>query len=577
MINAQDVGVAKIGKSPYVRLREADIEYRAAVARHADIAEIAELSYILGKRYTGLESNHKAKYWFLKSLTMLEPFGPSEDIGKICIWLCSLEHHINGNTDTTMLYARRALFNFQAVGSASRLIGAYAEIGGIHAVGWTESKKGIKRSFNPSIDSAFFYEEEALKMAVSQNRALDIGLRNCGLANLWSLKNDKRKEISFMRKGLNVFRRGNFFHNEFLTLLDLSKIYLSGNRFDDAKKMLNQARTISDKYLDVRESQMAGLEAAFASYFQKTGNWEKAFEHQRRSVEYRENEFRNYRNGAEEGIISLLENERKEVELKAKNTELALRGENLKMQQRLNLVTGLVLFLTVIAVVFFFKQFKRFKRTSEVNAELVLEQSHRIKNNLQSVSSLLSLQRYRLSDPAAIKAMEESLLRVEAMSLVHKQLYQGNSLVRVELKAYIPDVVESVLRSYDQGAVQVFYDLQDLWLPASKAISLGLIVNELTTNACKYAFFNNLEPSLKVACHELSGHIIFTFSDNGPGFTKNKECNSFGLKLVDLMVTNLSGEELFDTSNGTVFRLSFCDVGKLGSNGEKNHFTKYYV
>ena len=189
---------------------------------------------------------------------------------------------------------------------------------------------------------------------------------------------------------------------------------------------------------------------------------------------------------------------------------------------------------------------------------LVREQNHRTKNNLQSVSDLLSLQIYSLSDPGAIEAMEESLLRVQAMTLVHRSLYQGEELIYIGLQQYIPDLINMVLRAYRQENVKIYYEIDPMLLHTDYTISLGLIINELTTNACKYAFPGHYSPELHVHCHADHDEITFEFRDNGAGIaaelTQNK---GFGLDLIRILSDRLKGKTGFSKWDGYAFFLSF--------------------
>jgi two-component sensor histidine kinase len=229
----------------------------------------------------------------------------------------------------------------------------------------------------------------------------------------------------------------------------------------------------------------------------------------------------------------------------------------MRLQNKLAIVVFILFLVAVIAGGLFYLLFAKYKKISRENAELVKEQSHRTKNNLQSVSDLLSLELHRLSDPVAVKAMEESLMRVEAMLLLHRGLYQGEKLIEVNLPKYLPDLVKSVLRSYHLEAVKVQYDIEPIWLHTDKAIPLGLIVNELTTNTCKYALKNNPDPQLMLHCFLQTDRLFLRFADNGPGFVSPADKNTFGLRLIGLLMNKLKAKGDFSTANGCCFELSF--------------------
>nr|WP_262923874.1 sensor histidine kinase [Spirosoma liriopis] len=220
-------------------------------------------------------------------------------------------------------------------------------------------------------------------------------------------------------------------------------------------------------------------------------------------------------------------------------------------------MTTVLFGITAIGCLVFYWLFRKYRRLSEHNAKLVKEQNHRVKNNLQSITSLLGLQYNRLTDPAAREAVEESLLRVEAMALVHQRLYDGERLVEVDLREYIPELVSGVLRSFNFNHVQPKYTLSPIWLDADRAISVGLLLNELVTNSCKYAFPDHPNPALAISCQEVNGKLNVLFVDNGPGFTPKPKANSFGMKLMDMITQKLKGKSYFNMDNGCSFTLSF--------------------
>ncbi len=169
----------------------------------------------------------------------------------------------------------------------------------------------------------------------------------------------------------------------------------------------------------------------------------------------------------------------------------------------------------------------------------------------------------QLSDPLAVAALEESLNRVDAITRVHRRLYEGSRLDEVELAAYVPDLVKGVLRSYEMGHTRQHYEIPEIWMHADAAIPLGLMISELTTNSCKYAFEGHPAPELRVKClQDLKGNLTFEYSDNGPGFDGSGADSSFGLKLIALLSGQLKGECTFSRESGSVFRLKFKDAAR---------------
>jgi len=192
---------------------------------------------------------------------------------------------------------------------------------------------------------------------------------------------------------------------------------------------------------------------------------------------------------------------------------------------------------------------------------LIRELHHRVKNNLQVVSSLLALQSNRLQDETARRALEDGRTRVEAMALVHQKLFLNNEHSSVNLPDYLTDLSIYLSRSfgYKNENVQTAVELSSSAMNIDKAIPLGLIINELVTNAFKHAFHHTMQPLITVSVFETEpGHIRIQVMDNGSGFDTVPGMNrpdSLGLKLVQTLVDQLNGTLYAEQRNGTIFTI----------------------
>lgn len=162
----------------------------------------------------------------------------------------------------------------------------------------------------------------------------------------------------------------------------------------------------------------------------------------------------------------------------------------------------------------------------------------------------------RLNDDEAKKVMQESLLRIEAMALVHQRLYDSDRMIEVNIFTYIPKLTSGILRSYNQIKLKPDYHLENFWLHVDQIISLGLILNELITNACKYAFANNPIPELSIECWQVDSIINLRVTDNGSGFDSTVQHKSFGLKLIQVFSERLKANYSF-SNHGRMFHMSF--------------------
>jgi PAS domain S-box-containing protein len=194
---------------------------------------------------------------------------------------------------------------------------------------------------------------------------------------------------------------------------------------------------------------------------------------------------------------------------------------------------------------------------------LLKEIHHRVKNNLQIISSLLNLQSGQIEDERADALFRVSQDRVRSMALIHERLYQSEDLARVDFAEYVRSLVGYLARSYTDlaGRVQVETDVGDVSLGIDAAIPCGLIINELVSNALKHAFPEGGEGRIRV---ELDGSredgYCLVVSDDGVGFPEGvdfRETDSLGLQLVTTLVDQLEGRIELADAKGTGFRIDF--------------------
>ncbi|MBD2521335.1 PAS domain S-box protein [Nostoc sp. FACHB-133] len=194
---------------------------------------------------------------------------------------------------------------------------------------------------------------------------------------------------------------------------------------------------------------------------------------------------------------------------------------------------------------------------------LLKEVHHRVKNNLQIVSSLLQLQSQTLKDPEAIKVLRESQNRIESISLIHKNLYTSANIGQIDVADYISNLAASLLISYQilPDRITLETDIDSVNLNVDQAIACGLVINELISNALKHAFPNQQVGTISIALRNINNSIEMTIQDNGIGLPDNLDwtnTDSLGLSLVyDLVTEQLEGNITLERNHGTGFKIKF--------------------
>lgn len=194
---------------------------------------------------------------------------------------------------------------------------------------------------------------------------------------------------------------------------------------------------------------------------------------------------------------------------------------------------------------------------------LLKEIHHRVKNNLQMVSSLMSLQSKNTKSTAAINALKEGQSRVRAMALIHQKLYQNDDLSVILMQEYIESLVASIQSVFKKEGyeIAIHIDAKNTELDVDRAIPIGLILNELVSNSYKYAFGDNKQGNIHICLNRDGDHYKFQYRDDGRGLSKDFEQTSkgsMGLRLIRRLANQLRSELAIDTqAKGAHFWFNF--------------------
>lgn len=295
-----------------------------------------------------------------------------------------------------------------------------------------------------------------------------------------------------------------------------------------------------------------------------------------------------------------LEDSVKTLRFDALSSELQIRYETTKREETIQaqrsqidrqlrtqyLSAGIaILFLLLLSVLFYNYRYKK-RRNQELltlnnslsekntlldeknlqNETLLKEIHHRVKNNLEIVSSLLELQSAQLDNAEQQQALQSSQSRIQSMGIVHQKLYRERGLSTIEMGDYFKSLSEHILDSYDaRDYVIIEYKMEPSHLDLDTAIPIGLIVNELLTNALKHAFPNDRKGRIQIQLEETTeGYLNLVVADNGIGKTSedSSKGTGFGVQLISLLTQQLNGTMRKEVTEGTKvsFKLSKAQV-----------------
>jgi len=308
---------------------------------------------------------------------------------------------------------------------------------------------------------------------------------------------------------------------------------------------------------------LSSIHLGLADCYEQTGDYPKALKHQKIAAQLRDTLNEERYKSLESELIQKYESEQKDE-------QISLQTATIQQQKQIQYLSfGIGGLLTILLVGLFLtyrNNRQKSRQLDERNAQnelLLKEIHHRVKNNLQTISSLLSLQSESISNKSAFDAIQESKNRVSSMALLHQKLYQGENLAAIEMRDYFETIGETIVDSFGEKAenVSLKIDMSELELDVDTAVPIGLITNELITNSLKYAFPNKQKGQISITLtSEENGLLKLNIADNGQATqeeSSSKKDKGFGTLLIQLLTTQLGGKLETSTAAGTSTIIQF--------------------
>ena len=386
------------------------------------------------------------------------------------------------------------------------------------------------------------------------------------------------KAIPFLEESREIIKENN--KNKFSSdlvenTLALADCYLALDNYAKATDYL------SDNLNPVKPENILKRNRIYADYYFKTGDFKNATTYLKRNIRIRDSidaQASNIKNQQLTSVVTQdLENsknmlEQRKAELEESRKDVKARDDKISLVF-ISLIFTLMGFAGLVYA--YLKSIKNQRLIAEqkfiIENSLVEKDSllkeihHRVKNNLQMVSSLLSLQTKNTRSKAAIEALEEGKSRVKAMALIHQKLYQNDDLSVIEMQGYIESLINSIQSVYKKGghSINITIDAEGVELDIDRAIPFGLILNELVSNSFKYAFPQD-DSNGKIYIHlrKIAGQEgFFEYTDNGiglPNDTEERANTSMGIRLMNRLANQLQTSLNTDkTSEGVRFWFNF--------------------
>lgn len=424
-----------------------------------------------------------------------------------------------------------------------------------------------------TFDSASYYAEKGMEYYLENNYAEGKTRGHILIGKIYFSQKMYQKAISEYQLALQSM--SNEDSREIASVShNLGISYSRIGDYSKADEYLNQA--LSYRLDFGQKSSLAPTYLALSESNLGRGNYKNAYEFFVKYKSYEDSILDETKTKQIAELQTQYETEKKDqtiVELEQKSEIQRLEAETQKSQIYLSLI-GIALLIVIVAALYYRSQLKqkanqelaaKNKEIEKQNSEkelLLKEIHHRVKNNLQIISSLLSMQTRGVHDLKVIDAMKESQSRVKTMALIHEKLYQYENLSSINMQEYMKQLSDFLTQTYGRNKeIEVIIESEEINLDIDTAVPLGLITNELLSNALKYAFEDSQQGTIKISLNQVrKDSYLLIVSDTGKGLDKDLDIgktSSLGLRLVRTLTRQINGNLSISSDSGTTFSIAW--------------------
>ncbi|MDN3492920.1 tetratricopeptide repeat-containing sensor histidine kinase [Winogradskyella bathintestinalis] len=416
-------------------------------------------------------------------------------------------------------------------------------------------------------EASFEYYDAALDLAKSLNFSIfDIINFSNNRANALKRKGDYKEAKVAYEEAMTKAKAVDYDNAIYVITANLGEINLLLDNYTEALTYQLQTVATQENHGDV--SNLTENYHHLSTIYEKLNNYPKALEYQKKTLEMRDSVAKIESDKTMSQLMTQFETEKKDKTIEAQHTQIAQQRKT----QLLYIAIAAILAFSLIDMFFSAKNIRKKRQALQVlntkldtknkqNELLLKEIHHRVKNNLEMVKSLIALQSAHLEDSATKDAMIASQNRVQSMGIIHQKLYQGTNLGAIEMKDYFLNLSDGILDAFNaEDKIKIECAMDELELDLDTAVPIGLIVNELLTNALKYAFPKNDSGKISIQLAQKTNDILhLEVADNGVGkvFGITPKGTGFGTQLVQLLTQQLNGTMEEHNLKGTIISFEF--------------------
>lgn len=518
----------------------------------------------------------------------------------------AVSNDIKGNSAEAIKQFIEAIKLFETLNDIQKLGSCYSQMGICYflqyqydnALACYEKSIALFKHINSEKDIAgvlinqgivYTYQDKYSEAEKNYLSALDIYTKLNLVSGFAPVYNSLAKIYYYQKKytqAISYYKLAEKFNIQFNNKYQLITNYNSlAACFRDIKD-LEQAKIYSQKSIDLSVEIGATERELFcqevmASILFELGDYKNAYLSYKKYADLKDTVFTSDKNQAIAEMQAKFDVEKNKQKVKEIELQKKIDDEKNTKQRIVFVVVIIIILILLLLALFLYKNKQKINtllKQKNIAIQTNLEQKeimmgeihHRVKNNLQMVSSILDLQSRDLKDEKLKQIIEDSLSRINAISLIHQRLYQSDNIRGVKINTYLDELTTDIITNFtseSQHKIQISFNVDDLDMDLESAIPIGLITAELVTNACKYAFKDKANATINIQLHKQDTWLNLSVADNGIGKSANTiNANSFGTKLIKSLSRKLRAELNEQSSeHGTIIYLKITNFKLYGN------------
>jgi two-component system, sensor histidine kinase PdtaS len=426
---------------------------------------------------------------------------------------------------------------------------------------------GLGESYNALKDYAMGLDFHRKSLVLREKMSYQIAISN-SLYNIaytyFLMKDSADMALKYIYRALEIDREISNYDGMAKNYMLHGEILAHKKKDSVAINLLEQSMELAQQYNNTDVIQEAS--GALSRLYAGKGNYEKAYENMIINNEITDSLIsgENFKRITQLEMQHAFDKKQNELEVNHLKEKLAYETKLRRNRSFINfsLLLGSLIFALGIVMLYNYRKTRKADKEKEA---LLKEIHHRVKNNLMVISSLLNLQSGSITDENTRSAVKESQSRVKSMALIHQLLYQSEMVARIDFPKYLEQLMASLQSTYSKPGKQIecIIRAEDIKLDIDTAIPLGLIINELATNAYKYAFPGNAGGEVEIDLCKIPDHkFLLRIADNGKGLPEGfdlENSSTLGLKLVRILSRQIRAKLIYSTNGGAEFKIAFSE------------------